>query len=76
MSVSVKGCTMLYRVPLVRQIPVRYTLSVPFENSIRRYPTKPFQTATSPRPCSSAFVPLKYSSNAAAMGLTEAGICR
>lgn len=39
--------------------------------SMRLYPTKPFQYATRPASCSSAFGPLKYSSTTAAIGLIE-----
>jgi len=40
------------------------------------YPTKPFQYATRPASCSTAFGPLKYSSSTAVTGLIEEGIFR
>ena len=49
---------------------------MPFESSMRLYPIKPFQTATTPAFCSAAVGPLKYSSTAALMGFTEDRISR
>lgn len=49
---------------------------IPFLNSMRSYPVKPSQTASSPLLCSSALGPLKYSSMTAPMGLTDERISR
>src|SRR5687768_8420255 len=44
---------------------------IPLRSSMRSYPVKPSQIATSPPLCSSALGPLKYSSMTAPIGLTE-----
>ena len=58
-SMAMMGCARLCPLPVGLQVPARYTVRTPFENSTLRYPAKPLFRATRPRDCSSIVGPAK-----------------